>query len=54
MQDRSWEKAAAAYERVLTFDPGRAEAYYRLGEIYFQLGRYDESKNMYRKAGERY
>lgn len=54
MQERSWEKAAKAYERVLAIDPSMAEAYYRLGEIYFQVGRFDDSKKMYQKAGESY
>jgi tetratricopeptide (TPR) repeat protein len=52
MKNRSWDKAAAAFQRVLEVDPGNAQVYYSLGEIYFQLGRFDLSKDMYRKAKE--
>jgi tetratricopeptide (TPR) repeat protein len=54
MRNRSWEKAGLYLQRVVEIDPRNAEAYYSLGEIYFQLGRFELSKQMYEKAGEIY
>jgi tetratricopeptide (TPR) repeat protein len=54
MRNRSWEKARLYLQRVVEIDPRNAEAYYSLGEIYFQLGRFELSKQMYKKAGEIY
>jgi tetratricopeptide (TPR) repeat protein len=54
MRNRSWEKAGLYLQRVVEIDPRNAEAYYSLGEIYFQLGRFELSKQMYTKAGEIY
>jgi len=50
MRNRAWEKAGLYLQRVVEIDPRNAKAYYSLGEIYFQLGRFELSKEMYKKA----
>jgi len=50
MRNRAWEKAGLYLQRVVEIDPRNAKAYYSLGEIYFQLGRFELSKEMYQKA----
>lgn len=50
MRNRSWDKARAAFEKVLDIDSRNGEAYYSLGEIFFQLGEFDRSKEMYKRA----
>jgi Flp pilus assembly protein TadD len=54
MRNRAWEKAGLYLQRVVEIDPRNAKAYYSLGEIYFQLGRFELSKEMYKKAQEVY
>jgi Flp pilus assembly protein TadD len=54
MRTRAWEKAGLYLQRVVEIDPRNAKAYYSLGEIYFQLGRFELSKEMYKKAQEVY
>jgi tetratricopeptide (TPR) repeat protein len=50
MRNRSWNKARAAFEKVLDINPRNGEAYYSLGEIFSQLGEFDRSKEMYERA----
>ena len=54
MRNRAWEKAGLYLQRVVEIDARNAKAYYSLGEIYFQLGRFELSKEMYQKAQEVY
>jgi tetratricopeptide (TPR) repeat protein len=54
MRNRSWEKAGLYLQRAVELDPRNAKAYYSLGEVYFQLGRFELSKEMYQKAREVY
>lgn len=51
MGRRSWDKARLYFLKALEIAPRNREAYYSLGEVYFQLGRFDLSKEMYEKAG---
>jgi Tfp pilus assembly protein PilF len=52
MGRRDWDKARLYFLKALEIDPRSREAYYSLGEVYFQLGRFDLSKEMYEKAGQ--
>ena len=52
MGRRAWDKARLYFLKALEIDPRSREAYYSLGEVYFQLGRFDLSKEMYEKAGQ--
>ena len=50
IRTQSWEKARGYLEQATEMDPRNAEAWYGLGEVYFQLGRSENSKQMYEKA----
>jgi tetratricopeptide (TPR) repeat protein len=52
MGRRGWDKARLYFLKALEIDPRNREAYYSLGEVYFQLGRFDLSKEMYERAGK--
>ena len=50
LRTQSWEEARGYLEQVTVVDPRSAEAWYGLGEAFFQLGQYEKSKQMYDKT----
>jgi tetratricopeptide (TPR) repeat protein len=52
LRARAWEKARAAFERVVAVDPAAAEAWRGLGAALARLGEHDLSRRMYDRARE--
>jgi len=50
--DQKWEDAAVYYRRALELAPRDSKALISMGLAMFELGRYDESLEYYRKASE--
>ena len=49
---RRYQEALPYLERGIELEPRSSRSYFRLGDNYVQLGRYDEAIAAYRKAGE--
>jgi len=49
-QSRDFAGAESIYQRVLTVNPGHADAWCYLGILYYDMGRYNESLSAYEQA----
>lgn len=48
--DGKLKESAAAYEKVIALQPKNADALFRLGVVYYQLGDVTQTKKLWRKA----
>ena len=51
-QDKNWEGALKAYNRLVSNNPYKGEYWYRLGEIRYHLKHYDQSTEAYKMSIE--
>ncbi len=54
LRDQAWAKAEPYFRKVVEVDSENSEAYSSLGEIYYHLGQFARSREMYEKAKEQY
>ena len=47
---REYDKAAESFDKVLNLNPGSADAYYYMGEMYEAKGEMQKAKAQWRKA----
>ena len=50
LSQKSWKKAKAAFESYLTSRPKHALTHFRLGQIYYKEGLYENASERYKKA----